>query len=147
MNPPLKMLTKVLDSLHVGVVVIDKNQKVLSFNRMAGEMLGQDPGPRVGTSLLLCHPERAEPGVMKMLNQMKSGELKQYQGWVNFAGRIMCEYIYPIFDETGKYVGAFMELHDGKEKAELLKMKGEFKEPTMHGLGDSSPRSVKTPAK
>jgi PAS domain S-box-containing protein len=147
MNAPDKMLGKVLDSLHVGVVLIDKNQKILAFNRMAGEMLGQDPGPRVGTSLLLCHPERAEPGVMKMLNQMKSGELKQYQGWVNFMGRIMTEYIYPILDDTGKYMGAVAELHDGKEKAEYLKMRGEFKVPVMHGLGDSSPRSVKTPAK
>ena len=147
MNPPTKILNRVLDSLHVCVVLIDKNQKILAFNRMAGEMLGQDPAPRVGTSLLLCHPERAEPGVMKMLNQMKSGELKQYQGWVNFMGRLMCEYIYPIFDESGKYVGAVAELHDGKEKAELLRMRGEFKEPAMHGLGESSPRSVKTSAK
>ncbi len=147
MNPPLKMLSKVLDSLHVGVVLIDKDQKILAFNRMASEMLGQDPAARIGTSLLLCHPERAEPGVMKMLGQMKSGELKQYQGWVNFMGRIMCEYICPVFDESGKYAGAVAEFHDGKEKAELLKMKGEFKEPQMHGLGDSSPRSPHTPAK
>ena len=133
-------LLKLLDRMHAGVVVIDKDNKIVVFNELAGEMLNQDPKRRIGTSILRCHPKRAEPGVLKMIAQMKSGELKEYEGWVNFAGRILYEYIYPLHDEGGNYIGAVGEMHDAQEKAEHLKSKGEFELPEMHGLGESSPR-------
>lgn len=134
-------LSKLLDSIHAGVVVIDSDNDIVFFNKLAGEMLGQDSDGRVGTSILLCHPERAEPGVLKMIGQMKSGELKEYEGWVNFAGRILYEYIYPLRDDDGNYSGAVAELHDATEKAEYLKSQGDWKAPEMHGLGESAPRS------
>ena len=134
-------LLHLLDRMHAGVVVIDKDNKIVVFNELAGEMLNQDPKSRIGTSILRCHPERAESGVLKMINQMKSGELKEYEGWVNFAGRLLYEYIYPLYDESGNYIGAVGEMHDGREKSEYLKTKGEFELPEMHGLGESSPRS------
>ena len=134
-------LSKLLHSIHVGVVVIDGDNNIVFFNKLAGEMLEQDSDSRVGTSILLCHPERAEPGVLKMISQMKSGELKEYEGWVNFAGRILYEYIYPLWDDDGNYGGAVAELHDATEKAEYLKSQGDWKAPEMHGLGESAPRS------
>jgi PAS domain S-box-containing protein len=133
-------LLHLLDRMHAGVVVIDNDNTIVVFNELAEKMLNQDRKSRIGTSLLLCHPERAEPGVRKMIDQMKSGELDEYEGWVNFAGRILYEYIYPLRNDDGRYVGAVAELHDGKEKAEYLKTKGEFEMPEMHGLGESSPR-------
>lgn len=134
-------LLNLLDRMHAGVVVIDKNNKIVVFNELAGEMLNQNPSSRIGTSILRCHPERAEPGVLKMVDQMKSGELKEYEGWVNFAGRILYEYIYPLHDEKGNYIGAVGEMHDAQEKADYLKVRGKFEMPEMHGLGESSPRS------
>jgi PAS domain S-box-containing protein len=134
-------LLDLLNRMHAGVVVIDKDDKIIVFNKLAGEMLNQDPKGRIGTSILLCHPERAEPGVLKMINQMKSGELKEYEGWVNFGGRVLYEYIYPLHDKNGNYIGAVGEMHDGTEKAAYLMAKGEFEMPEMHGLGESSPRS------
>ncbi len=134
-------LLHLFDRMHAGVVVIDKDNKIVLFNELAGEMLNQDPKNRIRTSILLCHPERAEPGVLKMINQMKTGELKEYEGWVNFAGRILYEYIYPLHDESGNYIGAVGEMHDAPEKAQFLKSKGEFEMPEMHGLDESSPRS------
>jgi PAS domain S-box-containing protein len=123
------------------VVVIDKDNRIVLFNKLAGEMLNQDSESRIGTSILRCHPERAEQGVLKMIDQMKTGELKEYEGWVNFAGRVLYEYIYPLHDESGNYIGAVGEMHDASEKAEFLRAKGEFEKPEMHGLGESSPRS------
>ena len=75
-----------------------------------------------------------------MIGQMKSGELKEYEGWVNFAGRILYEYIYPLWDDKGNYNGAVAELHDAAEKAEYLKSQSDWKAPDMHGLGESAPR-------
>ncbi len=141
MKHGLKNKGTLLDSLHVGVVVLDTNDNIVIFNRMAGELLQLDPESRIGTSVLLCHSEKAEAGVLKMLAQMRNGELKEYEGWVNFAGKIVYEYLYPLWDEKGKYVGAVAEIHDGTERAEYLKSKGEWKDLDMVGVGESSPRS------
>jgi DUF438 domain-containing protein len=103
-------------------------------------MLQQDAEARVGTSILLCHPKRAEPGLLKMIDQLRSGELERYEGFVNFIGRILYEHITPIRDDSGNYIGAIVELRDAVEKAEYLKARGEYKEPEMHGSGASSPR-------
>ena len=108
-------LANVINMLNVGVAVIDENNVITLFSKMAGEMLQQDPEARVGSSILLCHPERAEPGVLKMIEQFRTGELQKYEGFVNFIGRILYEYITPIRDDVGKYLGAIIELHDAKE--------------------------------
>ncbi len=129
------------DALHVGVVILDSNDRIVLFNQMAGKMLGQDPSSRINSSILRCHPERAEPGVKKMIDQLKSGELKEYSGWVNFQHRIYWEHIYPIRNEKGDYLATVMELHDGSAKARLLELEGEFVKPELHGVGESSPRS------
>jgi len=135
------ILRTAMDSLNVAVVVIDDKERIVMFNRTAGQLFGQDAQDRIDSSILRCHPERAEPGVLKMIGQMKSGELKKYQGWVNFRGSILYEYIYPLLDRDGNYMGAVAELHPAAEKAEYLKSRGEFKEPELHGVGESSPRS------
>lgn len=79
-----EVLTNIINTLNVGVAVIDDNNDIILFNRIAGEMLQQDPEARVGTSILLCHPERAEPGVLKMIEQLRTGEIDKYEGFVNF---------------------------------------------------------------
>jgi len=142
MRQKLETLRAAMDALNVGVVVIDETDHIVVFNRTAGSVLLQkEPEKRIGSSILRCHPERAEPGFMKMIAKMKSGEMKKYEGWVNFGGKILYEYIYPLWDQKGKYIGAVSELHPAAEKAEYLKSKGEWKEPQMHGLGESAPRS------
>ncbi|MHA1484865.1 MAG: PAS domain-containing protein, partial [Candidatus Thorarchaeota archaeon] len=141
MKLPLEILEGIVDTLNVGLVVLDKDDKIVLFNRKAGEMLQQDPKERIGSPLLRCHPARAEPGVLKMIGEIKSGKLEKYDGWVKFIGRIIYEYIYPIRDKDGKYVAIVAEFHDAAEKAEYLKGLGEWTKPDMHGTGDSSPRS------
>ncbi len=136
-----KKVSHFFDALHVGVVILNPNDQIILFNKMAGKMLGQDPSSRINSSILRCHPKRAEPGVQKMLDELKSGELKKYQGWVNFQGRILWEHIYPVRDEKGNYLATMIELHDGTAKARLLELEGKFEKPEMHGVGASSPRS------
>ena len=141
MELPMETLETIVDTLNVGLVVLDKDDKIVLFNKKAGEILQQDPEERIGSSLLRCHPERAEPGVLKMIDELKSGKLEKYDGWVNFIGRIIYEYIYPIRDKDGNYVATVSEFHDAAERAEYLKSLGEWTKPDMHGAGDSSPRS------
>jgi len=141
MKPTIELMQKLMDNLNVGIVVLNKENQIILFNRKAGEFLQQDHESRLGSSILRCHPERAEAGVLKMINQMKSGELGKYEGWVNFAGRYVYEYIYPIWNGDGEYIATVSEIHDGAERVEYLKSQGEWKSPEMHGTGASSPRT------
>lgn len=135
------LMQRLVADLNVGICVLDKNDQIVVFNRKAGEQLQQDHKSRVDSSILRCHPARAEPGVLKMINELKSGELEKYEGWVHFIGRHFYEYIYPIKDDQGSHLATVMELHDAAERAEYLRMTEDWKPPAEHGLGDSSPRA------
>lgn len=137
----LEILRQLCEHARVGFVVVDPEDTIVLFNRLAGEMLQQDPVERIGSSILRCHGEVSERPVLKMLNDLKSGTMDKYEGWVNFRGRMLYEHIYPIWDSDGKCIGVVEELHDAMEKAEYLKLKGEWKDIHVSGLEQKSPRT------
>lgn len=137
------ILKQTIDTLHIGIVLVDNDDKIVLFNRVAGEMLKQDPTSRVGTSIYRCHGGVSEPVVKKMLTDIRSGTLKYYEGWVDYLGRMLFEHIYPIRDEKGKCILVLEELHDAAEKAEHLKSRSEWKDIHVSGVGAKSPRSPK----
>lgn len=141
MSLDFDLMQRLVEDLNVGICVLDKTDKIVVFNRKAGEQLQQDNKSRISSSILRCHPERAELGVLKMIGELKAGKLEKYEGWVHFIGRHFYEYIYPIKDESGNYLATVMELHDAAERAEYLRMTEGWKPPEEHGLGESSPRT------
>ncbi len=136
----LETLKLLLENLNVGICVLDHHDRIIIFNRKVAEQLQQEED-RVSSSILRCHPERAEPGVLKMIGELKSGKLEKYEGWVHFIGRYFYEYIYAIRDGKGNYLATVMELHDAAERAEYLKMSEGWEPPPEHGRGESAPRS------
>jgi len=137
----LGLLEKFAENLNVGIVIVDNDDNIILFNKLAGEMLQQDPDSRIGTSILRCHGEVSEKHVLKMFEDLKNRVMEHFEGWVNFKGRMLYEYIYPLWDENGVYLGMVEELHDAFEKSEYLKNKGEWEELHISGLGEKSPRS------
>jgi DUF438 domain-containing protein len=137
------VLKTVANSFNVGIVILDKDDRIAFFNTKAGEMLEQDPDARLGSSILRCHPERAELGVLKMIGEMKASTPSKpykYEGFVNFCGRFLYEYLYPVWDKAGNYLATVAELHDATPRVAYLKSIGEWKPPELHGRGDSAPR-------
>lgn len=143
MKLTIDTLKQTIDTLHIGIVLVDNDDKVVLFNRVAGEMLKQEPASRVGTSIYRCHAEVSEPAVRKMLTDIRSGALKYYEGWVNYLGRMVYEHIYPVRNERGECILVLEELHDAAEKAEYLKSTGEWKDVHVSGIGAKAPRSPK----
>jgi DUF438 domain-containing protein len=141
MNLTLDLLVRFAENLNVGIVIVDDEDKIVLFNKLAGEMLQQDPQSRLGTSIMRCHGEVSEKPVMKMITELKNRVMTHYEGWVNFKGRMLYEYIYPLWDDEGNCIAVIEELHDAAEKAEYLKLKGEWEELHVSGLGDKAPRS------
>jgi PAS domain-containing protein len=143
MSLTLDILKTVANSLNIGIVILDKHDRIVFFNKEAGEMLQQDPNARLESSILRCHPERAEPGVLKMIGEMKSSTPSnpfKYEGFVNFCGQFLYEYLYPVWDGNGEYLATVAELHDAEPRVAYLKAIDEWNPPEMHGRGDSAPR-------
>ena len=88
-------LHSVLDHLNVGLVVVDPDDRIVLFNRLAGEMLHEDPAERCGSTILSCHPRESEGKVEKLMGDLRTGALDHYEGWVNYQGRMLYEYIFP----------------------------------------------------
>jgi len=141
MTLDFELMQQLVENLNVGICVLNKDDHIVVFNRKVGEQLQQENENRISSSILRCHPERAEAGVLKMIGDLKSGELERYEGWVHFIGKHFYEYIYPIKDDNGNYLATVMELHDAAERAEYLRMTEGWKPPEEHGLGESSPRT------
>jgi DUF438 domain-containing protein len=140
MNLNFDTMRRLVEDLNVGICVLDKEDRIVIFNRKVAEQLQQDVD-RVNSSILRCHPERAEPGVLKMIGELKSGELDKYEGWVHFIGGYFYEYIYAVRDEAGNHLATVMELHDAADRAKYLRMTEDWEPPPEHGRGESSPRS------
>ncbi len=141
MKDSLDVLKKVAGNLNIGVVVVDNDNRIVLFNGLAGEMLQQDPNSRIGSSIMRCHGKVSEAPVAKMIMDLRNRVMDHYEGWVNFKGHMLYEYIYPIWKSNGECLAIVEELHDAAEKAEYLKMQGKWKDIHVSGLGEKSPRS------
>jgi PAS domain S-box-containing protein len=129
-----------VDQLKVGVVVIDPDNRIVLFNRLAGEMLQEDPQERCGSTIFSCHPRESDAKVAQLIEDIKAGVLDHYEGWVNYRGRMLYEYILPIRGSHGEYLGMINELHDAADQAESLRRLGEWKDVHLSGVGARAPR-------
>jgi PAS domain S-box-containing protein len=137
----LEGLKAIADQLSIGVVVIDKEERIVLFNRLAGLMLQVDPAERLGSTIYSCHPRESDGAVAKMIADIRSGSLDHYEGWVNYRGRMLYEYIRAIRTDSGEYLGMIDELHDAQERADALKARGEWQDVHVSGVGTRAPRA------
>jgi PAS domain S-box-containing protein len=133
-------LHSVLDHLNVGLVVVDADGRIALFNRLAGEMLHEDPAERCGSTILSCHPSESEGKVEKLMGDLRTGALDHYEGWVNYRGRMLYEYILPVHGPQGEYLGMIEELHDAADDVEMMRRLGERKGVHVSGVGARAPR-------
>jgi PAS domain S-box-containing protein len=129
------------DHLTVGLVIIDRDDKIVLFNRVAGIMLHEEPAQRLGSTIFSCHPAESDAAVAKLIQDIRTGAIDHYEGWVNYRGRMLYEQIRPIRTEQGEYLGMIEELHDAEDRAELLRLRGEWKDVHVSGVGSRAPRT------
>ena len=135
-----RVLSAVADQLCVGLVLIDKDNRIVLFNRLAGQMLQVEPSERLGSTIFSCHPSESDAAVEKMIEEIRTGTLDHYEGWVNYRGRMLYEYIRPIRTDAGEYLGMIEELHDAQDRAEVLQARGQWQDVRVSGVGARAPR-------
>ncbi len=136
-----ELLQKIINTIDLGIVFVDNDNKIVIFNNTAGDMLNVDPEERIGTSILLCHPKESEQRVLQVFDFFRKNPQHRTEGKiVNVQGRYLQQTFYSISDEKGNYMGVMMVFKDAEDMVSLLKQSGDLEEPRVVGVGEKRPR-------
>jgi PAS domain S-box-containing protein len=124
---PEDILQAVLETIPLEFSVIDKNEKVLAWNKHATRIFKR-PEAVVGRDVQNCHPKKSLAKVEQILKEMKAGKRDKARFYIDLPlgpnqekQKVLIEY-YALRDEQGKYLGC---LEASQNIAELQKLSGE----------------------
>jgi uncharacterized protein len=124
---PEDILQAVLETIPLEFSVIDKNEKVLAWNKHATRIFKR-PEAVVGRDVQNCHPKKSLGKVEQILKEMKAGKRDKARFYIDLPlgpnqekQKVLIEY-YALRDEQGKYLGC---LEASQNIAELQKLSGE----------------------
>jgi DUF438 domain-containing protein len=124
---PEDILQAVLETIPLEFSVIDKNEKVLAWNKHATRIFKR-PEAVVGRDVQNCHPKKSLAKVEQILKEMKAGKRDKARFYIDLPlgpnqekQKVLIDY-YALRDEQGKYLGC---LEASQNIAELQKLSGE----------------------
>jgi PAS domain S-box-containing protein len=124
---PENILHAVLETIPLEFSVIDKNEKVLAWNKHATRIFKR-PEAVVGRDVRNCHPKQSLAKVEQILSEMKAGKREKARFYIDLPlgpkkerQKVLIEY-YALRDEKGNYLGC---LEASQNIAELQKLSGE----------------------
>jgi len=124
---PENILQAVLETIPLEFSVIDRNEKVLAWNKHSTRIFKR-PEAVVGRDVQNCHPKKSLGKVEQILQEMKAGKRDMARFYIDLPlgpnqekQKVLIEY-YALRDEQGKYLGC---LEASQNIAELQKLSGE----------------------
>jgi PAS domain S-box-containing protein len=122
-----EILQAVLETIPFEFSVIDRNEKVLAWNKHSTRIFKR-PEAVVGRDVRNCHPKKSLGKVEQILQEMKAGKRDKARFYIDLPlgpnkekQKVMIEY-YALRDAQGKYLGC---LEASQNIAELQKLTGE----------------------
>jgi len=122
-----EVLEAVLETLPVEFSVLDKDDKVLGWNKHQTRIFKRPEGV-VGRDVRKCHPQESLAKVEQILSEMKTGERKNATFWIDLPlgkndekHKIMIQY-FALRDKDGRYLGC---LEASQDISDIQKIKGE----------------------
>lgn len=121
-----KHLQAVLETMPIEISVLDKNDKVLAWNKHESRVFKR-PKSVVGRDVRNCHPEKSLSKVEQIINEMKEGTREKARFWIDMRladgkqHKIMIEY-YALRDKDGSYLGC---LEASQDVTEIQSLQGE----------------------
>ncbi len=120
-------LDALLDAIPVEFSVVDKNDKVLAWNKHETRIFKRPKGA-VGRDVRDCHPKGSLNKVETILAEMKAGKRDNARFWIDLpikdkdtTQKIMIEY-YALRDAAGNYLGC---LEASQNITEIQKITGQ----------------------
>ena len=124
---PDNILQAILETIPLEFSVIDKNEKVLAWNKHATRIFKR-PEAVVGRDVRNCHPKKSLGKVEQILEEMKAGKREKARFYIDLPlgpnqekQKVLIEY-YALRDSNGKYLGC---LEASQNIAELQRLSGE----------------------
>ena len=107
---PEEVLQALLETIPIEFSVIDKNEKVLAWNKH-GTRIFKRPEAVEGRDVRNCHPKKSLGKVEQILQEMKTGKRDKAQFWIDLPlgpnetkEKVLIEY-YALRDTKGTYLG------------------------------------------
>ncbi len=124
---PEDVLHAVLETIPFEFSVIDKNEKVLAWNKHSTRIFKR-PEAVVGRDVRNCHPKKSLGKVEQILQEMKAGKRQKARFYIDLPlgpkgekEKVLIEY-YALRDAKGNYLGC---LEASQNIDELQKLSGE----------------------
>jgi PAS domain S-box-containing protein len=124
---PEDILQAVLETIPLEFSVIDRNEKVLAWNKHSTRIFKR-PEAVVGRDVRNCHPKKSLGKVEQILEEMKAGKRDMARFYIDLPlgpkqekHKVLIEY-YALRDNHGTYLGC---LEASQNIAELQKLSGE----------------------
>lgn len=124
---PEDVLHAVLETIPFEFSVIDKNEKVLAWNKHSTRIFKR-PEAVVGRDVRNCHPKKSLDKVEQILQEMKAGKRQKARFYIDLPlgpkgekEKVLIEY-YALRDAKGNYLGC---LEASQNIDELQKLSGE----------------------
>ena len=121
------VLETVLETLPVEFSVLDRDDKVLAWNKHKTRIFRRPEGV-VGRNVRKCHPQKSLAKVEQILSEMKAGERENATFWIdlplgkdNEKHKILIQY-FALRDKDGRYLGC---LEASQDISEIQRIKGE----------------------
>ncbi|KYK21735.1 hypothetical protein AYK25_03225 [Thermoplasmatales archaeon SM1-50] len=126
-NLPKNILHAVLETIPLEFSVIDKNEKVLAWNKHHTRIFKR-PEAVVGRDVRNCHPKKSLEKVEQILQEMKEGKRQKARFYIDLPlgpqdakEKVLIDY-YALRDEKGRYLGC---LEASQNISEIQKLSGE----------------------
>jgi len=109
-NPTDEELDAILETIPIEFSVLDKNDKVLAWNRHETRIFKR-PESAIGRDVRKCHPPKSLSKVEQILSEMKNGKRDMAQFYIdlpigknNKKNKVLIQY-FALKNKKGDYIG------------------------------------------
>lgn len=104
-NLSYEQIDAIMELLPFEVTFVDADDTVAYFNKLDKTKLFPRTRSVIGRKVDKCHPEKSVDMVLQIVNAFKERTMDHAEFWIDFRGdKILIRY-YPVYSETGEYMG------------------------------------------
>jgi len=108
---PIGTLKAIFDTLPVDITFVDEADTVRYYSKGDDRIFRRTPAV-IGRKVQDCHPKESLDKVNQVSSELKSGERRVAEFWIDLKGRKIYIRYFGVKDENGKYLGTLEVTQD-----------------------------------
>jgi len=97
-------LEAIFDAMPVDITFVDEHDVVRYYSKGEGRIFKRSPAV-IGKMVQQCHPQKSLRKVEEVVSQLKGGQKRAAEFWIDLQGRKIHIRYFPVRDKKGKYLG------------------------------------------